>query len=68
MCVCVWCVGDLIQGRGLFLIIFFCVQFVSTLQASKRYFVEGQKFYFRVTVLQATGIPHDFTDIFVQFK
>ena len=29
---------------------------------------EGKKFYFRVTVLQATGIPRYFTDVFVQFK
>ena len=30
--------------------------------------VEGKKFFFRITVLQATGIPRDFTDVFVQFK
>jgi kinesin family protein 1 len=41
---------------------------VSTLTPSKEHFVEGKKFYFRVTILQATGIPRDFTNVFVQFK
>ena len=44
------------------------LQFVSTLTPSKEHFVEGKKFYFRVTILQATGIPRDFTNVFVQFK
>lgn len=44
------------------------LQFVSTLTPSKEHYVEGKKFYFRVTILQATGIPRDFTNVFVQFK
>ena len=43
-------------------------QFVSTLTPSRDHFVEGKRFNFRVTILQATGIPRDFTDIFVQFR
>ena len=26
------------------------------------------KFYFKVTIIQATGIPREYSDVFVQFK
>ena len=43
-------------------------QFVSTLKPSRDLLTEGKRFTFRVTILQATGIPRDFTDVFVQFR
>ena len=43
-------------------------QFISTLKPSRELLREGRKFTFRITILQATGIPRDFTDIFLQFR
>jgi hypothetical protein len=43
-------------------------KFISTLKPSKDLLNQGKKFTFRVTILQATGIPRDFTDVFVQFR
>ena len=47
---------------------FLSEQFISTLKPSKDLLNQGKKFTFRVTILQATGIPRDFTDVFVQFR
>lgn len=46
----------------------FSSQYVSSITPSCEHLKEGNKFYFRVTIIQATGIPRDFTDVFVQFK
>ena len=43
-------------------------QFISSLKPSEDLLHDGKKFTFRVTILQATGIPRDFTDVFVQFR
>jgi flagellar biosynthesis chaperone FliJ len=43
-------------------------KFISTLKPAKDLLKEGSNFTFRVTILQATGIPRDFTDVFLQFK
>ena len=43
-------------------------QFISTLKPLRELLKNGRKFTFRVTILQATGIPRDFTDIFLQFR
>ena len=44
------------------------VQFFDELSGSLENTAEGELFHFRVTILQAVGIPRDFTDIFVQFR
>ncbi|XP_019856044.1 PREDICTED: kinesin-like protein unc-104 [Amphimedon queenslandica] len=44
-------------------------KFVKDLVPSSDCFGNGkEKFYFRVTVIQATGIPREFSDVFVQYK
>lgn len=47
---------------------FYAVQFFDELSGSLESTAEGDLFHFRVTILQAVGIPRDFTDIFVQFR
>ena len=44
------------------------MQFFDELNGSLESVAEGEMFYFRVTILQAVGIPRDFTDIFIQFR
>lgn len=44
------------------------VQFFDELSGSLENTAEGEPFHFRVTILQAVGIPRDFTDIFIQFR
>ena len=43
-------------------------QYISTLKPAKELLKDGRRFTFRVTILQATGIPRDFTDVFLQFR
>ena len=43
-------------------------QFVSNLEESPDHFCDASVFYFRVTIVQATGIPCEFTDVFVQLR
>ena len=44
------------------------LQFVQELKPSARVFEEGRKLMFRVTIIQATGIPREYADVFVQFR
>ena len=44
------------------------LQFFDALTGSLETTPEGELFQFRVTILQAVGIPRDFTDIFIQFR
>jgi len=45
-----------------------CLQCLTDFPSVGGHLAEEKKFFFRITVLQATGIPRDFTDVFVQFK
>lgn len=49
--------------------VFACiVQFVNELNKSPKVFKEGRKLMFRVTIIQATGIPREYADVFVQYR
>jgi kinesin family protein 1 len=43
-------------------------EFINSLVPNNECLRNGKKFYFRVIVMQATGIPREYTDVFVQYR
>ena len=65
VCVCV-CVCALQVNNVVCVCV--CVQFVNELKKSLKVFKEGRRLMFRVTIIQATGIPREYADVFVQYR
>ena len=48
---------------------YYCLQLINELEPPMDVFSgENRKFNFRITIIQATGIPWEYADVFIQFR